>query len=180
VGLNLHAVVRAPIQSVNPDIMAAYLQSRGSVIQDDGSVLPAYAAPFYVRIQAQPPTGRDLRHAEYLNLQGVLRTVYLYSNPQAVDRVAARGGDLLMFPQSRPHVVYDSQGRIVTNSEGLPVLSSAPLDLWLVSWVDEWYDAQALGWTKLIATLQADGRQIVLNSNRLPVLNSQGALVTSQ
>lgn len=178
--LNLHAAVRGPIQAVNKDIQVAYLQSRGNDINDDGTVLPIYAAPFYVKAQVQPPTGRDLRHAEFLNLQGVLRTVYLYSNPQSVDRVAARGGDLLMFPQSQPHVVYDSSGRIVLNSEGLPVLAGAPLDLWLVRWVDEWYDAQALGWTKLFATLQADGRQIVLNSNRLPVLNSQGGLVTSQ
>jgi hypothetical protein len=177
--LNLHAAVRAPIQSVNPDITAIYLQSRGNYTLDDGTVLPAYATPFDVQAQVQPPTGRDLRHIEFLNLQGVVRTVYVYSNPLAVDRVAARGGDLFMFPQAQPHVVFDSSGKIVKDSNGQAILALSPVDLWLVAHVDEFYDVNNLGWTKLYVTLQADGRTVIVNSSGLPVLNSNGGLVTT-
>ena len=177
-GLNLHGLVRGAINRVNPDVQAVYLRSKGAVDNADGTRTPAYQAPFFVGAQLQPPSARDLRHMEYLNLQGVLRTAFLYSNPQGIVRVSQTGGDLLMFPQSQPHVLYDSNGDIVYNSAGQPVLASTYWDLWLLT-PAEWFDVNGLGFTKAYAQLQADGRQIVLNSKGLPVLSSSGTLVTS-
>lgn len=147
--LNLHATVRGAIQSVNPDIAASYLASTGYAGTSAGKQTPQYAAPVTVRIQAQPPSGKDLKHMEFLNIQGTTRTVFLYSNPQAIDRVDARGGDLLQFPQ----------------------FTGAPTDNWLVAAVAETWDvgtnnapASELptpppsysGWTKLYCVLQTD------------------------
>lgn len=98
-GLNLHATVRAAIQSVNPDITAQYIASKGYTANLAGRQVPQYQAPVNVRIQVQPPSGKDLRHAEFLNIQGSIRTVFLYSDPEAIVRVNAQGGDLLQFPQ---------------------------------------------------------------------------------
>jgi hypothetical protein len=132
--LNLHAVARGAIQAVNADISAWYYKSTGATTDSTGRQTPSYDAPLAVRIQAQPPSGRDLTHTNMLNFQGVVRTVFLYSDPQAIVRVDARGGDLLIFPQ----------------------FAGAPNDLWLVTQVLETWNVAAGGWSKLICTLQND------------------------
>jgi hypothetical protein len=96
--LNLHATVRSAIQSVNRDITAIYKASIPYTVNANAKQLPQYAAPVNVQIQSQPPSGKDLVHINYLNIQGTVRTVFLYSNPHAIQRVAAKGGDLLIFP----------------------------------------------------------------------------------
>lgn len=132
--MNLHSVVRGAIQAVNPDLSVTYLQSTGYAPNASGKQIPSYADAVTVRAQVQPPSGRDLQHMEFLNLQGTTRVVFLYSNPQAIDRVDARGGDLLQFPQ----------------------FAGAPIDNWLVTHVDETWDVSGDGWTKLFVTLQTD------------------------
>ncbi len=132
--LNLHNAVRGMIQAVNADISATYLQSTGYTLNASGQQVATYAQAQTVQIQVQPPSGRDLQHMEFLNLQGVVRTVFLYSNPQAVDRINVQGGDLLQFPQ----------------------FHGEPVDNWLVTYVDQTWDVGLTGWTKLIVTLQTD------------------------
>jgi hypothetical protein len=134
VSLNLHSAVRGMIQAVNADISATYLQSTGYTLNASGQQVATYAQAKTVQIQVQPPSGRDLQHMEFLNLQGVVRTVFLYSNPQAVDRIHVQGGDLLQFPQ----------------------FHGEPIDNWLVTYVDQTWDVGLTGWTKLIVTLQTD------------------------
>ena len=148
-GLNLHATVRKAIGAVNPDITAQYLASSGSTRNAAGRVTPTYAAPVSVQIQQQPPTGKDLHQFEFLNIQGTTRVVFLYSNPQAIVRINAKGGDLLQFPQWH----------------------GAPVDNWLVVGMPEQWDVgtngtpdadlptpppSVSGWTKLYVTLQQD------------------------
>ena len=151
--LNLHSVVRGAIQAVNPDIQAVYLASLSYVQDTDGRQVPTYSAPVFVQIQVQPISTKDLQQVNYLNMQGVLRTVYLYGFPMGVDRVLVRGGDLLMFPQ----------------------VPGATLDNWLITWVPEIWEPDTVGWSKAIVTLQTDGRLIVF-SNGLPVLNANGSI----
>jgi len=147
--LNLHATVRAAIQTVNADITASYLASTGYTANASGKQVPSYAAPVDVRVQVQPPSGRDLRHMEFLNIQGTTRVAFLYSDPQAIVRVNAKGGDLLQFAQ----------------------FSGEPVDTWLVVRVDETWDVgtnaapasqlptpppSVSGWSKLWLVLQTD------------------------
>lgn len=147
--LNLHATVRQAITTVNADITAQYLKSLPYTRNPSGKQIPAYADPIAVQVQVQPPSGKDLRHAEFLNIQGTIRTVYLYSNPQAIVRVDAKGGDLLQFPQ----------------------FGGGPVENWLVVAVGETWDVGTngrpatetplpppsySGWSKLFVTLQTD------------------------
>lgn len=131
--LNLHSIVRGAIQAVNADRPVVYLQSTGYTVVN-GVQTPSYAAAVTLQAQIQPPTGKDLQHVEFLNLQGTIRTVWMYSNPQAISRVDVRGGDLLQFPQ----------------------FTGAPVDNWLIEHVDETWDVTGGGWSKVFVTLQTD------------------------
>lgn len=132
--LNLHGIVRGAIQAVNADVSASYLQSTGWTENSAGKPIPTYAAAVDVQVQVQPPSGRDLQHINLLNLQGVIRSVWLFSDPQAINRVNARGGDLLQFAQ----------------------FAGAPVDNWLVAAVDETWNVTGGGWSKLYCVLQTD------------------------
>lgn len=153
--LNLYTAARGPVQSVNPDICVIYLASQGYVTDGNGNPSGSYATPFTVFAQVQPPSGRDIDHINFFNLQGVMRTVIMYGAPLAINRVSTRGGDLLLFPQT----------------------PGAPLDNWLVTYVDETWSPDRMGWSRIIVTLQTDGRVIALNQFGLPALNSNGSLV---
>lgn len=130
--MNLHGIVRGAIQTVNPDIDASWTQSTGSTTAGDGKRTPAYAAPVMIRAQVQPPSGEDLKQIEYLNMQGVFRTVYAFGSLQGIVRPALQGGDLLVFPL-----------------DGTP-------RTWKVVHVLETWNPDATGWCAVIVALQDD------------------------
>jgi len=159
VSLNLRAKVNGALQGVNADVLGWWYQSNGWVpsTSGDGRQDPSYLAAQSVRLQVQPPSARDLRFAEYLELQGVIRTVFMYANPQGIVRVNQLGGDLLVFPQ------WHGQ----TN------------DTWKVEQPEEQWDVGTRGWTKLLAVLQTDRLYSVLDGAGRLVLDGQGRIVVS-
>ncbi len=96
--MNLHGTVRGIITSVNPDIEATYLASTGNTVDAAGNQTPGFAAPVTVNIQVQPLTGPELEHINQLNIQGVIRAVYLYGNANGIVRTNQQGGDIFEFP----------------------------------------------------------------------------------
>jgi len=99
-GLNLHSIVRGAIQSVNDDIPATLRRSTGYTTGPNGKQVPAYTdTTGNVQVQALGPT--DLKHMNDLNIQGVLRKVYMYGDWGGPIRADATGGDLLKFPRTR-------------------------------------------------------------------------------
>lgn len=133
---NLHGLVRGAINSVNPDIRGQWLVSTGTIVDDAGGSTPQYATAVPVKLQVQAVRGGDLRKYEFLQAQGVYRAVYMYLNPDAINRELQKGADLLTFPQY-------PRGPAVT---------------WLVSAVDEPWTAGngTLAWARVIVTLQLD------------------------
>lgn len=132
--LNLHSAVRGAIPAVNPDIPALWLRSTGYTVDANGKQVPGYAAPCRILVNAQPPSGKALNHANYMNIGGTTRSVYMFSDPQSVVRIDAKGGDLLQFPQWR----------------------GAPVDNWLVTLIEEAYAVDEGGWSKVMVVLQTD------------------------
>lgn len=94
--MNLHGIVRGAITSVNPDVAATLYRSTGYTTSTSGKQTPSYAV-VTGSIQVQHLSGKDLKHAERLNLQGVLRSVYMFGDWQGVVRADEKGGDLLVF-----------------------------------------------------------------------------------
>lgn len=133
---NLHGLVRGAINSVNPDISAQWLVSTGNTVGPSGKSTPSYAAAVPVKAQVQAVRGSDLKKYSFLQAQGVYRAVYMFANPDAINRLESKGGDLLQFPQY-------PKGAVRT---------------WLVSQVDEpWTSGNGeLAWCRVIVTLQLD------------------------
>lgn len=133
---NLHGLVRGAINSVNPDITGQWLVSTGTTIGSNGKSTPTYAAATPVRLQVQAVSGSDLRKYEFLQGNGVYRAVYMFGNPDAINRLGQTGADLLQFPQ----------------------YPKGPVCTWLVTKVDEPWTAGngSLAWARVIVTLQLD------------------------
>lgn len=136
--LNLHATVRQAINTVNKDITALYIASTGYNPNTAGRQVPLYGAGVSVKVQSQPPSGKDLKHMEFLNLQGTTRTIYIYSDPHAIARVSVKGGDLLQF-----------RG-----------FAGGPVEQWLVAAVAERWDVGQNG----LITFSGVGALTALNS----------------
>lgn len=98
--MNLHGIVRGAITTVNPDIDAVYLRSLMYTTDAAGIQTPSYAPPEVARIQVQALSAKDLQQIAHLNIEGVLRAVYMYGNTQGVVRQDVKGGDLLQFPET--------------------------------------------------------------------------------
>lgn len=92
--MNLHAIAVGVISAVNPQVPAILLKSTGYIVAPDGSSSPTYQQQ-EVLAQIQAMTGGDLRQIEGLNLNGVMRSAYLYGVANAAVRVESKGGDLI-------------------------------------------------------------------------------------
>ncbi|MDA8119118.1 MAG: hypothetical protein M0Z85_03520 [Gammaproteobacteria bacterium] len=154
--LNLHGAVRQVIPAINSDITGYWYRSKGWVPSAGGRQQPAYNLPLTVQCQVQPPSGRDLRFIDFLQLQGVIRSVWMFSDPQTIVRVNQTGNDLLMFPQ----------------------WTGAPNDVWMVATMPESWAVVDGGWSKVYVTLQTDRAYSIYDSNGQLVLDSNGIIVT--
>ena len=96
--MNLHAIVRPLITTVNPDVPATWQRSTGYTTGTDGTRTPTYAsAP--IRVQAQALSARDIAQLTDagIALEPVMRSVHMFGDAQGLVRPQAKGGDLLTF-----------------------------------------------------------------------------------
>jgi len=120
--MNLHGIVRPAINRVNPDIPATLLQSGGAyTTAADGKRTPLFNVSTG-SIQVQGVSGKDLEHLSSLNIQGVVRLVFLHGNWCGVVRADQKGGDILKFPEVPGGDVRD--WKVVLNKETWPDWSS--------------------------------------------------------
>lgn len=126
--MNLQGITAGYVAAVNPPIAGQWRQSTGFTVDDTkgGEQVPTYATPVNVSLQVQALSGRELAHLDGMNIQGVMRAVYMQGAIEGVDRAAVKGGDLLNF-----------NGRV-----------------WKIAQVMEPWDTG--GWTKLAVVQQDD------------------------
>jgi hypothetical protein len=128
--LNVFSAASSVIPAVNPRITAQYYASAPQSVAPGGKQIPNYITYFDVQAQVQPVSTDDIRKYDFLQMQGIYRSVYLYGKLNAIDRGAAQGGDLLNFPE----------------------IQGGPQRTWLVKQVAEVYE----GWCRVIVVLQLD------------------------
>lgn len=95
--MNLHGIVSPAVSAINPPITATLRMSAGYTTAGDGTRTPAYAPDQTAQVQVQALGNAELRQLDSLNIQGVMRAVYLNGNWQGVDRPDGKGGDLILF-----------------------------------------------------------------------------------
>lgn len=96
--MNLHALVRGVIATVNPDTTITLKRSAGYTTGANGKQAPLFASPVSGPAQIQPMGKGDLRHMNDLNITGIFRKVYLYGHWMGSIRADKVGGDVLSFP----------------------------------------------------------------------------------
>lgn len=104
--MNLHSVVRGAIQIINPDTTATLLRSTGYATDAASKQIPTYdtlSGP----AQIQACSGKDIDRVNFLALQGIFRTVYLYGNWMGIVRTDKKGGDILKFAQVPGAAIQD-------------------------------------------------------------------------
>lgn len=98
--MQLRQSIRGAINSVNKDQQIGWLASTGATLNATTAIsTPTYAALQTPWAQIQPVPTDQLAHMENLNIQGVLRSVYLKNAVASAVRADGTGGDLLQFPE---------------------------------------------------------------------------------
>jgi hypothetical protein len=128
--MNLHLAARALVRSVNPDIEVAFLQNTAYTTNAAGKRVATLANPVAILAQVQPVGGTELARLKGMNIQGVIRKVFLYGAATGVIRRDGNGGDVMQFAQAG--------------------ISNGALCTWFVTDVSEiWPD-----WSSVIVVLQ--------------------------
>ena len=97
--MDLNAMANPVIESVNPNIPVSIQASTGYTIGTGLKQIPSYAAAVSGFGQVQELSSSELRQAEGLNIQGVMRKLYLRGALNAVIRTNSQGGDLVTIAE---------------------------------------------------------------------------------
>ncbi len=98
--MHLRRLVRGGINTVNRDQLVPWLSSQGAINDNaTGIATPTYATVQNIWCQVQPLPTDELAHMDQLNIQGVLRQVFMKGAVASAVRSDGTGGDLLQFPE---------------------------------------------------------------------------------
>jgi hypothetical protein len=95
--MNLHQLAAGAIGAVNPFISVLYRRSNGYTTDSSFKRVPAYQDFPGTAIQLQGLSASDTQHTDALNINGLLRSVHVNGDVQAVDRASGKGGDLFII-----------------------------------------------------------------------------------
>lgn len=96
--MNLHGIASAAIGSVNPFINVLYRRATGGyTTSPSGKRTPLFTDFPGTPIQLQGLSAKDVQHMDALNITGLLRSIHMNGDTQAVDRANAKGGDLFVI-----------------------------------------------------------------------------------
>jgi hypothetical protein len=93
---NLRQLANNQTTTINPNVAATLKVSTGFTVNASHRQVPSYDS-FAVVAQVQPLSTGDIRHNDALNVQGVMKAVYLNGVAEAINRIKTKGGDLLVF-----------------------------------------------------------------------------------
>lgn len=117
--MNLRGIANRLTQAVNPNISVAWIQAAGGYTTDaTGTRTAITSAPVPVQAQVQALSSTDLKQMDGMNIQGVMRSVYLTGSASGVIRADQKGGDILQFPESPGGAVRN--WRVTVMSETWP------------------------------------------------------------
>jgi hypothetical protein len=95
--MDLNGLANQAVEVVNANIPVSIQASTGYTIGAGLKQVPSYAAAVSGFAQVQELSSSELKQTEGLNIQGVMRKLYLRSPLNAVIRPDSQGGDLVMI-----------------------------------------------------------------------------------
>lgn len=93
--MDLRGIANGVITTVNPNETVTVLRSTGYTIGAGARQVPSYAAPVIGPGQVQALDANDIKQLDGLNIQGVIRAIYLRGTLAGVIRPDGTGGDIV-------------------------------------------------------------------------------------
>ena len=93
--MDLRGIANGVITTVNPNETVTVLRSTGYTIGAGAKQVPSYAAPVIGPGQVQALDADDIKQLDGLNIQGVIRAIYLRGTLAGVIRPDGTGGDIV-------------------------------------------------------------------------------------
>jgi len=93
--MDLRGIANSVTNIVNPNETVSVLRSTGFTVGSGGKQVPTYATAVDGPAQVQALDGDTLKQMDNLNIQGVLRAIYLRGALAGVVRPAGTGGDIV-------------------------------------------------------------------------------------
>lgn len=173
--MHLRRLVRGSINAVNRDKLIVWSASQGMILGTGGVATPSYAPALTVWAQIQPIPTDLLAHLEQLNIQGVLRQVYLRNAVASAVRADGTGGDLLYFPErwtsaaEEVMAAWTADSQVSADSPSFNASGAAPfvpppVRTWLVMQVPEQWDS----WCRVIVRMQNDMNNVYTSDSSVP------------
>ena len=125
--MNLRSIANGLTQAINPNKIAIGRRFQGVTVGAGRIESPSYYPDEKITVQLQPLSYGDIKHMDGMNIQGIVKSLYINSaSYYAVDRKMTKGGDLF----------------IIDGSTWL-----------LVDMIEQWSES---GWTRVIINLRVD------------------------
>lgn len=93
--MDLRGIANGVITTVNPNETVTVLRSTGYTIGAGARQVASYAAPVIGPGQVQALDANDIKQLDGLNIQGVIRAIYLRGTLAGVIRPDGTGGDIV-------------------------------------------------------------------------------------
>jgi hypothetical protein len=100
--VDLRGLANTVSNAVNPNVIVTVTASTGYTIGSAGRQTPSYATPVTGPAQLQALDGSELKKLDGLNIQGVIRAIYLRGPLAGVIRPNSKGGDLVTIAAPAP------------------------------------------------------------------------------
>jgi hypothetical protein len=129
--MDLRGICDAAIQIVNPDITVLVIPSTGFTIDPTSLMqVPTGGASISGPAQLQAMSYGDLKKIDGLNIQGVVKAIYLKGSLSGVVRPNQQGGDLVFIsPESGAQPQDVGQWLVVKVLENWPTWTKAAIQL---------------------------------------------------
>lgn len=95
--MDIRGIANTVSNTVNPNAIVSVKRSTGYTAGAGLKQVPSYATPVSGPAQIQALDNADLKQLDGLNLQGVLRAIYLRGSLAGVVRADSKGGDLVII-----------------------------------------------------------------------------------
>lgn len=100
--MDLRSLSNNVSNAINANMIVSVQTSTGYTIGAGLKQVPSYAAPVSGPAQLQALDGSELKQIDNLNLQGVLRAIYLRGALSGIIRPSSKGGDLVTIAAPAP------------------------------------------------------------------------------